>query len=89
MNGYASDSSHEGDSDIGRRHGSMGDLIETRCRELEARNLEMVKAAVDAERKRKALEVKYESSLQDQIRMQMKVIHMLCGQLGQPKKKET
>ena len=65
----------------------MENLTESRCRELEARNLEMVKAAVDAERKRKALEVKYESSLQDQIRMQMKVIHMLCGQFGQPKKR--
>ena len=67
----------------------MESFTESRCRELEARKLEMEKVAVDAERKRKALEVKYESSLQDQIRMQMKVIHMLCGHLGQPKKKET
>ena len=70
----------------------MESLTESKCRELEvqeARKLEMEKVAVEAERKRKALEVKYESSLQDQIRMQMKVIHMLCGHLGQPKKKET
>ena len=90
--GYVPDSNHGGNSDLGRGYESMESLTESRCRELElkeARRLELEKEAVDAERKRKALEDKYESSLQDQIRMQMKVIHMLCGQLGQPKKKET
>merc|ERR1712208_23840 len=78
-----------GNSDLGRGYESMESLTERRCRELElkeARRLELEKEAVDAERKRKALEDKYESSLQDQIRMQMKVIDMLCGKLLQPKR---
>ena len=90
MDGYVLDSNHGGNSDLGRGYESMESLTESRCRELElkeVRRLELEKEAVDAERKRKALEDKYESSLQDQIRMQMKVIHMLCGQLGQPKKR--
>ena len=67
----------------------MESLTESRCRELElkeVKRLELEKEAVDAERKRKALEDKYKSSLQDQIRMQMKVIDMLCGKFVQPKR---
>ena len=58
----------------------MEHLTERMGRELmlkEAKRVELEKEAVEAERKRKALEVKYESSLQDQIRMQMKVINIL------------
>ena len=89
MDGYVLDSNHGGNSDLGRGYESMESLTESRCRELElkeARRLELEKEAVDAERKRKALEDKYESSLQDQIRMQMKVIDMLCGKFVQPKR---
>merc|ERR1712208_43168 len=78
-----------GNSDLGRGYESMESLTERRCRELElkeARRLELEKEAVDAERKRKALEDKYKSSLQDQIRMQMKVIDMLCGKFVQLKR---
>ena len=77
--GYVPGSNHGGNSNLGRGYENMESLTESRWKELE-------KEAVDAERKRKALEDKYQSSLQDQIRMQMKVIDMLCGKFVQPKR---
>ena len=64
----------------------MERLTERMGRELvlkEAKRVELEKEAVEAERKRKSLEVKYEASLQDQIRMQMKVINILSEKFDQ------
>ena len=73
--GYVPDNNNRRNSDLGRGYESMERLTERMSRELvlkEAKRLELEKEAVESERKRKALEVKYESSLQDQIRMQMR-----------------
>ena len=62
--------------DLGRGYESMESLTEKMGRELvvkEAKRLELEKKALEAEKKRKSVEAKYEASLQEQIRMQMKV----------------
>ena len=78
--------SNRGNSDLGRGYESMESLTEKMSRELvvkEAKRLELEKKALETEKKRKSVEAKYEASLQEQIRMQMKVINILSEKVDQ------
>ena len=63
--------------DPGKEYENFEGLTEKMSRKLEvkeAKRQDLEKIALEAEMKRKSLEAKYEASLQEQIRMQIKVI---------------
>ena len=78
--------SNRRNGDLGRGYESMESLTEKMSRELvvkEAKGLELEKKALEAEKRRKSLESKYEASLQEQIKTQMKVINILSEKVDQ------
>ena len=63
--------------DLEKGYENFKGLTEKMSRKLEvkeAKRQDLEKIALEAEMKRKSLEAKYEASLQEQIRMQIKVI---------------